>query len=302
MGVRFHHSQFDGGLSVISKSLVLMFPAVRAGRECATLPFVEINQPATRETKSRTALVLSAGAMFGAYQAGVWQALEGRVRPDVVIGASVGSLNGWAIAGGMPATMLAERWLALEEAGRIRLRWPRRLLDGWIEAGYLQLWIQELHSRLQPQCEFGLVMTRVWPFRPELVMAPGVTWQHLANSCAMPFLFPHYRLQGALYTDGGLMQALPLWAERQFGCQRVIAVNVLPSFPLPGRQLASSLMRRLSRHAFAAPEGQVLHIEPAQPLGGLGDFLVWRRDRAERWIAQGREDAKRALDACSWRV
>jgi len=233
--------------------------------------------------------------MFGAYQAGVWQTLEGCFQPDVVIGASVGCLNGWAIAGGMPAAMLAERWLSLEEAGRIRLRWPRCPLDGWMDVGYLQWWIQDLHSRLRPQCEYGLVMTRVWPLRPELVMAPAVTWQHLADSCAMPLLFPHYRLQGALYTDGGLMQALPLWAARSLGCQRVIAVNVLPSFPLPGRRLASSLMRRLSRHSFEEPHEYVLRIEPAEPLGGVRDFLVWRRDRAEKWIRQGRQDAERAL-------
>ncbi|MCW5963842.1 MAG: patatin-like phospholipase family protein [Bryobacterales bacterium] len=270
--------------------------------ECATLPFVETHPQATGEAKPRTALVLSAGAMFGAYQAGVWQALEGRVQPDVVVGASVGSLNGWAIAGGMPAAMLAERWLSLEAAGRIRFRWPRRLLDGWVEAGYLQLWIQELHSRLQPQCEFALVMTRVWPLRPELVKAPEVTWQHLADSCAMPFLFPHYRLQGALYTDGGLMQALPLWAARQFECQRVIAVNVLPTFPLPGRQLASSVMRGLSRHSFEEPNGHVLRIQPLHPLGGVSDFMVWSRHRAQRWLQQGRDDAERAIASPFWCV
>ncbi len=263
---------------------------------------METHPFAVTATPPRTALVLSAGAMFGAYQAGVWQALEGRVRPDVVIGASVGSLNGWAIAGGMPAGMLAERWLSLEPAGRIRIRWPRRLLDGWVDADHLQQWIQELHQGLQPQCAFGLVMTRVWPFRPELVMTPGITWQHLAASCAMPLLFPHYRLQGALYTDGGLMQALPLWAARACGCQRVIAVNVLPSFPLPGRRAASRLMRMVSQHTFLEPDGQVLPIEPQRPLGGVRDFLVWRRDCAERWIAKGREDAEHALKACPWSV
>ena len=45
-----------------------------------------------------TALVLSAGGMFGAYQAGAWKALAPELSPDLVVGTSAGSLNGWAIA------------------------------------------------------------------------------------------------------------------------------------------------------------------------------------------------------------
>lgn len=240
--------------------------------------------------------------MFGAYQAGVWRALEGRIQPDVIIGASVGSLNGWAIAGGMPAAMLQERWLSLEAAGRIRLRFPRRLLDGWADARYLQQWIQELYQQLQPRCDFGVVMTRLWPLKPELVMTPHITWQHLANSCAMPFLFPHYRLQGALFTDGGLLQALPLWAADACHCERVIAVNVLPQVLFPGGRQASRLMRQVSPHAFKRSHAEVLRIQPHRPLGSIRDFLLWRRPLAERWIAQGREDAVRAMERVPWEV
>src|SRR6185436_480327 len=48
----------------------------------------------------RTALVLSGGGMFGAYQAGVWAALHHSIQLDMVVGASIGCLNGWLIAGG----------------------------------------------------------------------------------------------------------------------------------------------------------------------------------------------------------
>ncbi len=246
----------------------------------------------------RTALILSAGAMFGAYQAGVWQALEGRFQPDVIIGASVGSLNGWAIAGGMSADSLADRWLALPEAARIRPRFPRRLLDGFVDASYLQRWIQELHLHLQPRCEFALVMTRVLPLQSELILSPHITWQHLANSCAMPLLFPHYRIQGVLYTDGGLLQALPLWAATTLHCQRVIAVNLLPTVPFWGGNLAKRILRRCSRHSSPPPPPSLLLIQPRLPLGNVRDFLVWSQPNAIRWITQGRADARLALEQC----
>src|SRR5262249_45531780 len=60
---------------------------------------------------TRTALVLSGGGMFGAYQAGAWKALSRWLTPDVVVGASVGALNGWLIAAGAPAPELERLWL-----------------------------------------------------------------------------------------------------------------------------------------------------------------------------------------------
>jgi NTE family protein len=47
------------------------------------------------------ALVLSGGASFGAYQAGVWKALEAHGwEPDVIIGVSIGCVNAFALSRG----------------------------------------------------------------------------------------------------------------------------------------------------------------------------------------------------------
>ncbi len=247
---------------------------------------------------SRTALVLSAGAMFGAYQAGAWKALAPRFAPDVVVGASIGSLNGWAIAGGIHPDQLIERWMQAEAAGEIKLRWPDGWLEGFVSVPHLEGWIREMHTHFTPNVEYGVVLTRIWPPGPELVRAPGVTWQHLASSCAMPLLFPHYRLNGAVYTDGGLMQALPLWAMREFRCNRVIAVNCIPTLPFPGGRILSRAMRAISRHEFSTGDGvDVLTISPKEPLGSASDFMRWKRENIERWIAQGFRDARAALEA-----
>ena len=43
----------------------------------------------------KTALVLSGGGARGAYQVGVWKALEElNIKCDIVVGSSVGSING----------------------------------------------------------------------------------------------------------------------------------------------------------------------------------------------------------------
>ncbi len=241
--------------------------------------------------------MLSAGAMFGAYHAGAWKALAPRFAPDAVVGASVGSLNGWAIAGGIDPDELIDRWLRAEAAGKLALRRPADWRKGVLNVDYLEEWIREMHSHFTPAVEFGAVLTRLRPFGPELARTPNVTWRHLASSCALPLLFPHHRSGGAVYTDGGLPGALPLWTLRAFGCQRAVAVNCLPVPPVPGARIATKLLRAVSRQTTGAGEGiRVLTIAPSEPLGGMKDFLLWKRENVERWVERGFLDATAVIE------
>src|ERR1035438_10467191 len=99
--------------------------------------------------------------MFGAYQAGVWKALQPVFRPDVVIGCSVGSINGWAIASGIPADELIRTWLDPRCATLMTPRVHRRPWRAFFEPGPLQLMIQELTSIYTPQVPFALALTRL---------------------------------------------------------------------------------------------------------------------------------------------
>src|SRR6266851_3984085 len=102
---------------------------------------------------TKTALVLSAGGMFGSYQAGVWAALCSEFQPDIVVGASIGSLNGWLIASGVPAREIEDRWMNLEDAAEHRFQWPRRLSDGILRGERVETWIRDIFGSVQPTCE-----------------------------------------------------------------------------------------------------------------------------------------------------
>src|SRR5271166_739519 len=69
-------------------------------------------------TPSRIVLVLQGGGALGAYQAGVYQALhEAGLRPDWVIGTSIGAINASLIAGNAPEDRidrLREFWRRVE--------------------------------------------------------------------------------------------------------------------------------------------------------------------------------------------
>src|SRR4051812_49929012 len=83
----------------------------------------------------KTALVLSAGGMFGAYQAGVWKALGNILQPDIVVGASVGALNGWLIAAGSHGDELARRWLDPAAGDALKLLPGAGWRNGWFDPG-----------------------------------------------------------------------------------------------------------------------------------------------------------------------
>src|SRR5574338_933386 len=78
-------------------------------------------------TEPVRALILSGGGGRGAFHAGVYQYLmqdnkpnldpehAGAWDPQIIVGTSIGAVNGAAIAQGMPADELVEVWKSLEE-------------------------------------------------------------------------------------------------------------------------------------------------------------------------------------------
>jgi len=226
-----------------------------------------------------TALVLSAGGMFAAWEVGVWKALAAHFQPDLVVGASAGAWNGWAIAGGIAPEELIENWLH-PSVSAIRI----------LHGEPLRQKACELWSRFQPQLPFGLTVVEAPNFRTRLIREREITWRHLAATCSIPALFPPVAIEGRFYVDGGLKGALPLWAAEEMGATRLIAVNCLNGLPF-------RVMRRLLPPRPCSPELPVISITPSERLGSLHDALYWSRPNIERWVSLGERDGTRALSS-----
>jgi NTE family protein len=232
-----------------------------------------------------TALVLSAGGMYAAWEVGVWKALREHIAIDLVVGASAGAWNGWAIAGGATVGELERDWLD-PATGRILAWGPHS--TGLLRPEALHRKSRDLCARYRPRIPFGLTVVEVPRLRTRLVRDCDVTWQHLAASCTIPFCFPPVRIGRKYYVDGGLRGALPLWAAEAMGATRAIAVNSLTGWPFRG---VHALLGQ--RRAGAALE--VIRIEPSEPLGRLRDSVVWSGPNITRWFALGERDGTRAL-------
>jgi len=243
----------------------------------------------------KTALVLSAGGMFGAYQAGVWQALSPVFQPDVVIGCSVGSINGWAIAGGISGDDLARTWLDPRCASLMRPHASRRPWEAVFNPGPLTEVVQELSSTYTPRVPFALAVTELPRLRLQLIQTPDLTWRHILASCAVPVGYPPVGIDGRYYCDGGFLSVLPVWAAPMMGADRAIAVNVLPNKPLTALRAAVRMVRLLAPREPQASGMEVLRITPEPPLGRLRDAITWDAAIIRSWIARGRADAERLI-------
>jgi len=227
------------------------------------------------------ALVLSGGGLFGAWQAGAWSVLAGRIRPDMIVGASVGALNGYVIASGGTPEELRSMWLDPAFA---------RFAD-------LPPNIRRMMACYTLRMPFAITAVELPRMKPRIFRDSEITWQHLAASCALPIALPQVRIGTRWYSDGGLLGALPSWAAAELGATRIIGLQALAQPTSWWLGQATRAFRAVAGHNPPVPPGiEVLEIYPEQRLGSVRDTIQWKRGNIERWLAQGAEDAERAVN------
>lgn len=230
--------------------------------------------------------MFSAGALYGAWEVGVWKALRERIPVEMVVGASAGAWNAWAIAGGATPEDLAGEWLDPLTAHLLQ---PGLNARSIIKPDALHAKARELFERYRPKMPFGLTVVEVPRMRACLFRGPEITWRHLAATASIPLGFPPVRIGERDYVDGGLLGALPLWAAEEMGATRAIGINALINPPF--RILHSVIAPLRPRQRLKA-----FLIEPSTPLGSLRDAVVWSPANIKEWIQQGEDDGNRALD------
>lgn len=233
--------------------------------------------------------------MFGAWQVGAWESLQSVFRPELVVGASVGALNGWLVASEVPVSEMIERWMGFGRQSELRLRrWPG-LIGGMLDASALEAELRRLHQDLRPRLPIGVVCTQAPLLTPRLFRDGEITWKHLAASCAVPGLLPAYKLpDGKRYVDGGYLGPAPLWAAERMGATRILAIRVLPPMPWVAGAWIRVLQVVFRHNPEASPAVEVFRVGPEKQLGGPVEIARWRRDNILRWLDEGREAGLRA--------
>jgi len=220
--------------------------------------------------------------MFGAWQAGVWSTLSARFTPDLIVGASVGSLNGYLIASGVSPGELQERWLD-----------PRFSLLRDLGAN-----IKLMTERHQPSIPFAVTITDLLRLKPRIVSGRAVDWRHVLASCAIPIVLPQVKIEGRWHTDGGLLNPLPVWAAVELGATRIVGLNALPEIPSVVLRPFVKGFRFVAGHNPPTPSAVTVDVlVPSRRLGSVKDAIRWKRENIVRWLALGAVDAAKFLDA-----
>jgi NTE family protein len=166
-----------------------------------------------------TAFVLSGGANLGAAQVGMLAALrDNGIVPDLIVGTSVGAMNGAWIAAGTDMDELAQIWCGLRRdmvfpAGSLNTL--RGLLG---RANYLStgVGIRRLllaHLRLErlehAAIPLHVVATDVLRGH-DVVLSTGDATEAVLASTAIPGVLPPVRIDGRDLMDGGVVNNTPI--------------------------------------------------------------------------------------------
>lgn len=187
----------------------------------------------------RTAFVLSGGASLGAVQVGMLRALYERgIAPDVVVGTSVGAING-AFVASRPATLettdeLAEIWRSVRRGQVFPLR-PLGGLLGFLgsrdhlvpQSGLRDLVERHLdESRLERMpIPFHVVAVDVVTGE-ELLLSHGPVLEAVLASAAIPAVLPPVAWEDRDLMDGGVANNTPISHAVELGAREIY---VLPT-------------------------------------------------------------------------
>ena len=247
------------------------------------------------------AFVLGGGGVLGAHEVGMLQALaEAGVRPDLVLGTSVGALNGVFVAAhrdpGAAVAELAAVWregVAAEAFGgslfgRVRTLarsgthlHPNEPLRQLLE----RLPVRRIEELALPfQCVAASIERAAARWFTAGPIVPAVL-----ASAAVPGLLPPVRVGDEHFFDGGLVHSIPVGRALELGARTVYVLHVgrierplqVPTRPWEVGLVAFEIARRyrFTEEMAAVPPGVTVHLLPAGAEGPPGVDLSQLRYR-----------------------
>jgi NTE family protein len=247
-----------------------------------------------------TAFVLGGGGVLGAAEVGMLRALfEYDVVPDLVLGTSVGALNGAMVARDpTPAVIdrLTELWQDTSTARAISDR-PLRTVRRAVSSGTHLYSSDFLQQRLVE--EFGEITFADLPVRLQVCAASieraaehwftqGPLVEAIMASAAVPGLLPPAKVGGEHFLDGGIVNSIPLGRALALGADRVFVLQVgridrplkPPTKPWQVARVSFEIARRhrFARELAEVPDDVEVHVLPARGTSARDDSLLAHRD------------------------
>ncbi len=181
---------------------------------------------AAASLRPRISLVLGGGGLRGYAHIGVLQALEDAgIKPDMVVGTSIGSIIGAAYAAGNTPEKIWQMATTLQvlSLADISIHGP-----AFVRGDALADWADKLVGGRTIEhfpVRFAAVATEINLSLP-YVITSGDAGQGLRASAAIPDVFLPVDSHGLTLVDGGVSALVPVRAARALGADVVIAVDI----------------------------------------------------------------------------
>lgn len=250
-----------------------------------------------------TAFVLGGGGVLGAVEVGMlWALLERGIEPDLVLGTSVGALNGALVARDPSLEVigrLTELWAAAAESPQVYGDHPLRRVRRAVATGTHLYSAQPLIDRLR--AELGEVRFEDLPVRFQVCAASiersaehwfttGPVVEAIVASAAVPGLLPPARVGEEHFLDGGLVNSIPVGRAVALGATRIFVLQVgridrplkPPRRPWEVARVSFEVARRhrFMREMAEIPAGVEAHVLPAAGTSPRDDSVRAHRDFA----------------------
>lgn len=252
-------------------------------------------------TAGETAFVLGGGGLLGAVEVGMLRALfEAGVRPDLLLGTSVGALNG-ALVAADPGPGVIDRLVGLWESavtsrevyGDGAVRQVRRAF----RTGTHLHSAKPLRDRLAQELGDLTFAELEVPFQccaasieraVEHWFTQGRVVDAVVASAAVPGLLRPAEVDGEHYLDGGIVNSIPVGRAVDCGASRIFVLQVgrvdrpltPPRRPWEVARVSFEIARRhrFHREMDALPEHVTAHVLPAGGGSPRDDSLLAYRD------------------------
>ena len=256
-----------------------------------------------QERSFETAFVLGGGGAWGAYEVGMLRALlEAGIEPDIILGTSVGAINGAAFAA-EPSLECVERlekvWTELDDGSVFEGSLLSRI--GTAVRSRTHLYSNETLKRMlvealgEPRIEelalpFQCVAASI-ERATDHWFTDGPVIEAVLASCAVPGLLPPVEIDGEHFLDGGLVDSVPLGRAVRLGAKRIFILHagrVEQPLTAPKQpwEVASVVFEIARRHRFSRafadlPDEVAAHLlptgnTPRDADEGIGRYLRYR--------------------------
>jgi NTE family protein len=179
----------------------------------------------------KTALILCGGGAKGAVEVGLFRAMHEFAIPiDLIVGSSIGALNGALIASGVVPDQLERLWLTLRTRALFRPNWQLIWKGRRADSIYTSSGIRDFIHQSLPVARFEQLRIPLYVNATdlrtgdEICFSSGELLRPLLGSIAVPGVFPPVDFEGCQLIDGGVSDNVPIAIAARHGARRAIFI------------------------------------------------------------------------------